>query len=585
MRGGDSFVCYLLQEFRRPSVYFFSILIGLAINFLSGSFAIAPFYVPLFVQVISRAVVNHNNRYNAKLLRLPSEREDPAFIMDREGNIILSAGKTSELLDLLSITHVNGLIGPDQGQMLLDSVPADGSSGQGMGTIEAYSEVTKKWYLIHAKAAENGTNGSTKEMLVWFLDISTSKLYDDRLTRFFQYTGSLVTNLDYLVKKHDAYSRLANYILHWGAKAVFITRSDNKGNLHGQVFKLGSDNIVESQIITVDKDSTAPVSLSRRLEMMVSDDVFNYSSQAAFETKYPFNPKVIEFLAESVSNFISYHAEDVSIIIFNRDEEATAHEKRFVETLVNVSRSVVRLIDLAYEHDEQFIQKIMGLCVAAEYNDETTGAHILRVNKYSEFLARKMGMDDRFVETIGTVAALHDIGKVAMSHLIQLNRSFTEEERALMQMHTIYGAQIIETMDSFASKEDYRMIMARNIALYHHQKANGQGYPKLMRDDQVAPITSRKGNDYNDLRPPRGDEIPVEALIVGLADRYDALRSARHHKPELPHSKVVELIKKDDRTGHTCDDWYGESISAAFCEQNEGFNEIYLELKQETVQL
>ena len=70
-------------------------------------------------------------------------------------------------------------------------------------------------------------------------------------------------------------------------------------------------------------------------------------------------------------------------------------------------------------------------------------------------------------------------GKVAIPELIKLARPFNRDQRLEMQMHTIYGARIIETMMAYSEKEDPRMVMARNIALHHHQTFNGKGYPRL----------------------------------------------------------------------------------------------------------
>jgi len=122
-----------------------------------------------------------------------------------------------------------------------------------------------------------------------------------------------------------------------------------------------------------------------------------------------------------------------------------------------------------WKKSERFVQSIHGLCAAAEYSDEQTGKHILRVNEYSRFTASKLCMSSEFINTIGEVAAIHDIGKVAMPEIIKLPRGLTPEERAIIEMHTIYGAGILEQMIEIASIPDPRLIMAHEIALNHHQ--------------------------------------------------------------------------------------------------------------------
>lgn len=107
------------------------------------------------------------------------------------------------------------------------------------------------------------------------------------------------------------------------------------------------------------------------------------------------------------------------------------------------------MVDVAIESDEKFLQIITGLCAAAEYSDELTGKHILRVNEYAKLLARSLDRAPNFIERIGKVAALHDIGKVAIPNIIKLKRTLDPLELSEMRMHTIYGAQIINKMISF----------------------------------------------------------------------------------------------------------------------------------------
>jgi len=225
-----------------------------------------------------------------------------------------------------------------------------------------------------------------------------------------------------------------------------------------------------------------------------------------------------------------------------------------------------RLKKIQYELEKQSIYKqklnqiIIGLCAASEYSDETTGSHVLRVNKYSEFIARKLNMDERFCTTIGMVAALHDIGKVAIQSLIQFKGRYSPEQREEMQNHTVYGADIIK---KFSTNEEYEFALAKNIALHHHQSYNGTGYPKVKINGE--------------LRPLKEDEIPLEALIVSMADIYDALRSQRSYKNSMTHEKVYEIMAVDDRTGVEGKDKFGVILWNFFKENHLEFSKIYEE--------
>jgi len=201
--------------------------------------------------------------------------------------------------------------------------------------------------------------------------------------------------------------------------------------------------------------------------------------------------------------------------------------------------------------------------------------HILRVNAYSSLIAEELGFDADFIENIGRVAALHDIGKVAIPELIKLAKPYKLDQRLAMQMHTIYGAHIIETMMTYSEKKDPRMIMARNIALHHHQTYNGKGYPRLKSNGKILNPTGRDYADYQNNAALSGKDIPIEALIVGVADRYDALRSGRPYKEAYSHEKTLAVLTKDDRMGISGADWYGDNIWQVFEKQHLRFKEIF----------
>ncbi|MFN2344022.1 MAG: HD-GYP domain-containing protein, partial [Desulfonatronovibrio sp.] len=330
-----------------------------------------------------------------------------------------------------------------------------------------------------------------------------------------------------------------------------------------------------SDLIKIDPNIDVPVRLSMREEDVVMDFVAEPDDLEQFSSKYDFDPRVREFIQEPISGFINYHQGDVVVIAFNPLRSFTFFEKIYFETLVSVSRSVFYLTNLARINDEKSLQTVMGLSAAAEFSDEITGRHILRVGEYSKFLAAELDYHSDYIEDIGLAAPLHDIGKVAMPELIKYNGKYDEEMRRRMQMHTVIGANILGRMIRFGENPEPWLIMAHNIALHHHQMFAATGYP-CSRVVGVRPgDLSINPDDYLDCQTVAGDQIPVEALIVGLADRYDALRSARQYKPEFSHGKAMEIMSYDDRLNITGQDWYGPDLWSAFTRRQDRMAEIY----------
>lgn len=178
-----------------------------------------------------------------------------------------------------------------------------------------------------------------------------------------------------------------------------------------------------------------------------------------------------------------------------------------------------RIAALQDETEEAFQLSINLLSRAAELHDENTARHVLRVNEYSYFLAEELGMPRAFCDEIRYSAQLHDVGKMSVNVAILRKRGpLDDEERAEMMRHPEYGFQILSASD--------RLKMAAEIALNHHEQWNGGGYP-----------VGRAG-----------EEIPVSARIVAVADIYDAIRSPRPYKPGFTHEQTVKvLLEGDDR--------------------------------------
>lgn len=155
----------------------------------------------------------------------------------------------------------------------------------------------------------------------------------------------------------------------------------------------------------------------------------------------------------------------------------------------------------------------------AETRDEETGRHIERIADYSSLLAKTLGKSDSYIESIRTFSPLHDIGKVGIpDNILLAPRQLTPDEFEIMKSHAELGYRILCDVPS--------MEMAAEICRGHHEKWSGQGYPLGVA----------------------GEDIPLSARIVAVADVYDALRSRRHYKPPWTHEKAIETILQDAGT-------------------------------------
>ncbi|EME68528.1 response regulator receiver modulated metal dependent phosphohydrolase [Paramagnetospirillum caucaseum] len=212
--------------------------------------------------------------------------------------------------------------------------------------------------------------------------------------------------------------------------------------------------------------------------------------------------------------------------------------------LARLSREAARGADAetANEVDKLF----ECLAVAAEHKDNETGRHNRRIGRYAGTLAAAMGWRPSHCRTIELAASLHDIGKIGIPDTILFKSSpLTPEERIRMEHHTVAGHQILSAASSPV------LDCAANIALHHHERWSGGGYPFGLR----------------------GTAIPIEARIVALCDVYDALRSARPYKAGFSHqTAVAALLTGDDRTSS---DHFDPAALEAFRHVQSGFDDIF----------
>jgi len=337
------FLGFVLKEMGSFQVYINASVIGLIICFFSNNYTVIPFMVPLFVQVLARSNVKYRQRHLSALVELPAQTEAPVFIMDLQGEILLSVGKTLHLFRENSIQNIRDFLNREAFDAIMEIATREGSADAVSPSIESFSKISQKWYEIKATLMHQEIGSG--QVLVWFQDISRRKDYDYRLQDLLRYSESLIGDLEVLVDSGAEFQHLSSFLLK-DYQAVFITRTDKMKNLAGYAFKKTSNKIARSEHIVIPKESLAPINISRQKAEIISEDMGSYDSQESFLAKNPLDPKVLDFIGVPIQNFITYNEADLSIIAFNFKSQITTYEKRFFEILVNNYRTMVMLVDL-----------------------------------------------------------------------------------------------------------------------------------------------------------------------------------------------------------------------------------------------
>ena len=194
-------------------------------------------------------------------------------------------------------------------------------------------------------------------------------------------------------------------------------------------------------------------------------------------------------------------------------------------------RRLIRMVtDQIYEKERNNRMMIGILSQIVEFRNGESGLHVIHINLITQLLLEQLvkktgkyqlSWEDRFL--IATASALHDIGKIGIDERI-LNKpgKLTKEEFEIMKTHTLIGAHMLDNLDMY--KNEKLVKLAYEICRWHHERYDGKGYPDGLS----------------------GEEIPISAQVVSLADVYDALVSERVYKKAFTHEKALEMIQNGE---------------------------------------
>lgn len=253
-----------------------------------------------------------------------------------------------------------------------------------------------------------------------------------------------------------------------------------------------------------------------------------FAVMRALAERFGTSPQVLVLTAQSAQEFrtqaLELGARDYVTKPFERNEllhrvRNLLESKLYREGLERLNESLEHKVSArTAELNETRLQVVRRLGRAAEYRDNETGLHIVRMSKISRLLGAAMGMSEEDCDLLLNASPMHDIGKIGIpDHILLKPGKFEPDEWETMQQHSQIGADILE------GDKSELLRMAREIALTHHEKWDGSGYPNKLK----------------------GEDIPLVGRICAIADVFDALTSVRPYKKAWAVDDALKLIQEN----------------------------------------
>jgi HD-GYP domain-containing protein (c-di-GMP phosphodiesterase class II) len=327
--------------------------------------------------------------------------------------------------------------------------------------------------------------------------------------------------------------------------SVVWVLSEKKDLYESTQFELNNDEYKDSLSINIKGNKPFNFDIYATNGFSKNFDVDEFSDISFNRNNFPLEIRnnILE-----INNFAGFSIGKLILIAMNYKKVVTNYDVGIMKALAINFDLMENIKYKISELEEAFEYTTDALARAAEANDDITGQHIKRVNTFAKLISKELGMDRDFTTKIYNAAQMHDVGKVYIDkNIINKPGKLTDEEFQEMKKHTIYGESIIGDSE--------HLKMSAEIARSHHEKYDGTGYPDGKK----------------------GDEIPIAARIVFLADIYDALRSQRTYKPEFSHDKTYEIITLGD--GRVNPEHFDPRILEAFKSIHMDFEKAYKALK------